>query len=291
MNHPITQPRVGAPGALVAPARPHGLVLYTLLAYGITWAITIAAFVTISAGLWDGKGAVGWWVNQIGAMGPLIAGVAVLAATRGRSGLAELARSIVRWRVHPGWYLFVLIGVPGLMTTVFTALHGPTLLPALAEAWPSLIAQLPILIVSIAIFTGLAEEPGWRGYAQPVANARYRPIVAALAVSVIWSLWHLPNALFAFNGLGELGAHTLATIVNGLILAWVYNSTGSVFVAMLLHGANNATATMLASVLGESTPTFSLTEYYLVSTVVFGALSLLVLVVTRGRLGMRSPMR
>ena len=61
-------------------------------------------------------------------------------------------------------------------------------------------------LLGVALLTGLAEEPGWRGYAQPTANRRYQPLVAALVVSLIWAAWHLPNALFgpSLSGSGAI---------------------------------------------------------------------------------------
>jgi membrane protease YdiL (CAAX protease family) len=149
-------------------------------------------------------------------------------------------------------------------------------------------------ILSIAFFTGLAEEPGWRGYAQPTANRRYPPLLAALVVSVIWALWHLPNALFVQN-LTETLAHLLATVVNGFVLAWAYNSTnGSVLIVMLLHGAQNATGGVILLLFNGSSNGPTITTYYLISALTFGVLMAVVAVLTRGKLGLssaRSPVQ
>ena len=113
---------------------------------------------------------------------------------------------------------------------------------------------LPLDIALIAVLTGLAEEPGWRGYAQPTANLRYRPLIAALVVSLIWAGWHLPNALFG-QTLTDTATHFLATVVNGFVLAWAYNSTGSVLVVMLLHGAQNASNGLIRALFDGATAT------------------------------------
>jgi hypothetical protein len=66
----------------------------------------------------------------------------------------------------------------------------------------------------------------------------------------------------------------------------VFNSTrGSVLLAMLLHGANNATAGLILQ-LFEGTGTGSSTgDYYLISALT-GTLTAAVVGVTRGRLGL-----
>jgi membrane protease YdiL (CAAX protease family) len=134
--------------------------------------------------------------------------------------------------------------------------------------------------------TGLAEEPGWRGYAQPTANRKYQPLVAALVVSAIWAAWHLPNALFG-QSVTETATHFLATVVNGFVLAWVYNSTGgSVLLVILLHGAQNATNGLVRRLFEGVADNPSPPIYYLVSALTFGVLMVIVAIVTRGRLGL-----
>ncbi|MFE7631546.1 CPBP family intramembrane glutamic endopeptidase [Kocuria sp. NPDC057446] len=276
-------------GALRRWTGRHGLLAYTVLACGISWSLLISGFLGARAGTLDPDGALVWVLIQVAAGGPLIAAVVVLALTRGRRGLGELARSIVRWRVHPVWYAFVLLAVPLLGLAATWVFHPAAMAASLAQNWSLLYTQLPLGVLSIALFTGLAEEPGWRGYAQPTANQRHRPLTAALIVSVIWALWHLPNALFG-QGAVETLAHLLATVVNGFVLAWVYNATaGSVLLVMLLHGAQNATGGLVLLLFEGSADGPTRTGYYLISALVFGALMVVVTVRTRGRLGLPSP--
>ena len=104
-------------------------------------------------------------------------------------------------------------------------------------------------------------------------------------MSVIWAIWHLPNVLFG-QGLTETLLHLLATTVNGFLLAWAYNATGgSVLIVVMLHGAQNATAHMVLGLLENAGEVPSVSEYYLVSALVFGTLMVVVAVLTRGRLG------
>lgn len=269
----------------------HGLFAYTVLAYGITWPLLIGGFFGTQTGVLDPEGGLVGVMNQVAAGGPLIAAVAVLALSQGRRGLTGLARSLVRWRVHPLWYAFVFLGIPLLGVAATWVFHPAATAAALGQNGSLLYTQLPLGILSIAFFTGLAEEPGWRGYAQPTANRRYPPLLAALVVSVIWALWHLPNALFVQN-LTETLAHLLATVVNGFVLAWAYNSTsGSVLIVMLLHGAQNATAGLINQLFNDSADGPTGAMYYLISALTFGLLMVVVAVLTRGRLGLSSPRR
>jgi membrane protease YdiL (CAAX protease family) len=263
----------------------HRLWTFTVLAYAISWSLLISGFVGAQAGVLDPDGQPVGLMIQVAAAGPAIAAVIVLAFTSGRSGLATLGRSLIRWRVNPLWYAFIFLGMPLLMIAA-TSVFYPGLITGLTNNWSLLYTKLPLDILLIAVFTGLAEEPGWRGYAQPTANQHYRPLTAALIVSLIWAAWHLPNALFGPT-LTDAATHFLATVVNGFVLAWAYNSTRSVLIVMLLHGAQNATNGVIGALLGGGaapTPT----TYYLISALTFGALMVVVAILTRARLGLES---
>lgn len=264
----------------------HPLLAFVLIAYGISWSLLIGGFFGSRAGIVNPDGPVVGLLIQIAAAGPLVAALTVIALTQGRPGLAALGRSLVRWRVNPLWYAFVFIGIPLLMLAALAIQYPGELVSALGAKWSLFYTQWPLGVLSIAVVTGLAEEPGWRGYAQPTANRQYRPLTAALVVSVIWAAWHLPNALFGQSVI-ETVTHFVATVVNGFVLAWVYNATGgSVLLVMLLHGAQNATNGLAQRVFEGGAQGPSPTSYYLVSTLAFGALMVLVAVLTRGRLGL-----
>jgi uncharacterized protein len=281
-------PTVPTARGLRAAIEAHGLLIYTLLAFGVSWVLLIGGFFAVQGGLLGETDPILAIVIQVAAAGPLIAALVVTALSRGRTGLAVLGRGLARWRVNPAWYAFAFVGIPVTMFAAVSILYGAPLVTAIAENWPVLLTQLPVTLLGIAIFTGLAEEPGWRGFAQRWTNERYRPLVAALVVSTIWALWHLPNALFG-QGAIETAAHIAATIVNGVVLAWVYNSTrGSLLLVMLVHGSQNATAGLVQALTGSADIAFSPIAYYVTSAVVFGFVMLVVAFATRGRLGAAS---
>lgn len=279
----VTDPEAAPPRG---PLRRHGLLAYAVLAYGISWPLLIGGYLTTEAGLLDADGGVVFWMNQVAAAGPMIAAVTVVAISRGRAGLAALGRSLVRWRVNPAWYALAFLGIPLIMVAAVAVFFTADVVPALAADWSLLYVLVPVNVLSLVLVTGLAEEPGWRGYAQPAANRRYQPLQAALVVSVVWALWHLPNALFGQSP-AETATHILATVVNGVVLAWAYNATGgSVLVVMLLHGGQN-TAYAVVQILTEgSDGAPSTSQYFLLSAAVFAALMTLVVLRTHGRLGL-----
>lgn len=183
-----------------------------------------------------------WWLvpitgNPLGA-GPFLAAVAVLAAVKGRNGVIELGRQIVRWRVR--WHWYALAVLPPALVAVVAALVTIGLgAPAPSDAQLSAWTDVPftfLLVLLVPLF-GPWEEPGFRGYALSRLMERRPLTTAALLVGVIHVLWHLP--LF-FTG-DIPAADVVYILAAAVVFAWiVVGSGGSVLMAMLMHASSNA---------------------------------------------------
>jgi membrane protease YdiL (CAAX protease family) len=121
--------------------------------------------------------------------------------------------------------------------------QGATLLPPPGAAGAALVA---VSILGGALFNVVAtfgEEVGWRGYLLG-ALAPLGPRRAALAVGLVWGLWHVPLIVQGWNYPGQpvLGslAMVLFALVWAVILGWLRLRSGSVWPAALGHGAINA---------------------------------------------------
>ena len=128
------------------------------------------------------------------AAGPLFAALFVTAVIEGRAGLRDLGRRIVHWRVSPRWYLVVL-GLPLLLSAASLAagallggLGGFTLKLPLSHFVP--------FVLFMMLFTGLYEEPGWRGFALPHLQRRWSAETSSWILGVMWGLWHLPFTVY-----------------------------------------------------------------------------------------------
>ena len=66
--------------------------------------------------------------------------------------------------------------------------------------------------------------------------------IAALIVAITWAVWHLP--LFFMRGAPQYQSNFLIFAVQvlgmGLVLAWLYGRTKSVFICVLFHAFSNA---------------------------------------------------
>ena len=236
---PLAPPVEAPPYSQPSRFAKNGLLLYFVVAFAFTWVILGLAILAA-------RGVIVLPVSTtilvtLATLGPLLAALSVTAYESGRAGVRALLQHVTRWRVHPIWYVVVLV-VPGLiMGTAFLlwrALGGPALPATQFSIWLS----LPVLIV-VLVIPALFEEVGWRGFAFPRLQLRYNALVASLILGAIHASWHIP--LWFIPGLGfdslPFPFYGLLAIGLAVIFAWLYNSTGgSLLVIGLFHAAINS---------------------------------------------------
>lgn len=106
------------------------------------------------------------------------------------------------------------------------------------------------LTVILLIF---GEETGWRGFALPLLHRRYGALTAALLLTPIWAVWHVPffftvRTYRNFPAAGYVG-FVFGLACGSIVLTWLYNRTGgSVLACAVWHGVYNlATGTAAAN--------------------------------------------
>jgi hypothetical protein len=121
-------------------------------------------------------------------------------------------------------------------------------------------------------------------------QAQLGPLQGTLLLGGLWTVWHLPQYLVLPEWVAENGGSDPASegafllLVLGLapIVTWLFNCTrGSVLIAILAHGSVNTALQMLP---GQLVPTLAITLAPV--AVAFAAVSVVLIVVTRGRLGL-----
>ena len=242
--------------------KEYSLALYFLLTFAITWICVLPWIVTTSMpGVVQDLNPV---INGIFsvlftgglALGPAISAIIVTSIESGKSGVRELFGRTVKWRVGVQWYLAALF-VPLILYLCAGGLHlllwGSFLIDPLnrypfRDYLSQYSAHNPILVAIvffwfILFLGGGLEELGWRGYALPKLQSRYKygAIKSSLIIGVFWGFWHLP--LFFIPGSPQNGyffpAYLMGTVGLAFILTWVYNNTHSIFVVILLHTMEN----------------------------------------------------
>jgi membrane protease YdiL (CAAX protease family) len=236
-------------------------------------------------------------------LGPLL-GVAlpafvVIAITRGREGVRELASRCLRWRVGLRWYAFAFFSVPVGVLVCASAVFGRSLFVVLADRWTSLFAAVLPQLVLLIVFCIVAEEVGFMGFLQARWQNRFGPLKASLLVTVPFAVYHLPN-LMVESGLGLAQLHVALAFLGVLavlqlfarvVMMWLYNVTGSsVLLVGLWHATFDATTSAFGRTFAVPGAAFNaeLAGFWIPSAVVV-VFAVLVVVLTRGRLAYHSP--
>jgi hypothetical protein len=117
-------------------------------------------------------------------------------------------------------------------------------------------------------------------------------VKASLILGVLWAFWHAPiwfSGQWSVPSVPNIAVYVFWIVAVTFIFTWVFNNTrGSVFMAILLHGTMDVfpNAFLLAHLPGaaEMTSAGGLSMYWGLA-LGFGLFALLLVIVTRGRLG------
>ncbi len=191
---------------------------------------------------------------------PALSAFVLVLYSGGPSALKRFLSRFLLWRVHWGWYLFMLAGIPVLFA-ISNAMNGTLF----ATPFPFNSVGAALSAVAFMMVLGPMEEFGWRGVAQPLLQRRLAPIWAAIILGIIWGIWHLPA--FLLSGVPHSSLSFLpffiAAIAISIIITPMFNASGgSILLPALMHGQLN-------------TPLIPNVEPY--NTIVFSAAALVII--------------
>ena len=137
------------------------------------------------------------------------------------------------------------------MTAILLALSllSPEFLPGIFTTDDK--ASLLLFGIVAGLMVGIFEELGWTGFAIPRLRLRYGVLTTGLIVGFLWGAWHFLVNFWASGSpsgalsAGPLAARRLVFSVGILpayrvLMVWVYDRTGSLLVAMLMHASLTA---------------------------------------------------
>ena len=194
-------------------------------------------------------------------LGPSLAGLLLTGHMHGHLGLREVLSRLRRWRVGAIWYAIAILTSPGLVAAILLplALFSPAFIPGILTSSDKVAVLVSGLVAGVLV--GIFEELGWTGFAIPQLRLRYGVLATGLMVGFIWGLWHMP--LFIASARTSESVPPLIKLAVLLfsflpafrvLMVWVYDRTGSLLVAMLMHMSQTATALILA-IPAADTPT------------------------------------
>jgi uncharacterized protein len=267
--------------------RQHPLVFFFLMAYTFSWIMSIP-FVLSEWGILHGDFRIFFIMKSFG---PFLAASIISLIIEGKDGLVRLRQRIRQTRAGWPWYLFILLGIPVLV--ILGIIVQPGALAGFEGTTPALLVTYLITYILVVLGGGpLGEEPGWRGFALPRMQLRFGPLWGTLLLGVLWTFWHLPDFLTSAQGGGpgtglnpflvDLPIFLMLVTSLAIILTWIFNHTGeSVFIAILAHASVNTPQLVLVPLF----PSINTTGLNLAAHYTFGLTAILIVILTRGRLG------
>lgn len=232
------------------------LAIFTLATYLFSWACWLPIIDSLESSPFAGSPAT-IALFFLGAYGPTLIGIAMTGFHGGRTAVKKLFKSAVSLRMGSGWLLVSVLTGPLIYACALAAyafLGGN-----LGAINLGLLPWLPIVFIVPLVFGPLAEEFGWRGFALPLLDHRNKAIASSVVIGFIWALWHAPlfwaktgTAISGFAMDGYLiGLFFLAVIGSSFIYTWLFNRTGSLAAAILLHLGMNASGTIAGMLFPE----------------------------------------
>ncbi len=239
-------------------------VAFVLIACALAWVVALR--------LWLGRGLaepLAPLLLPMMMLTPAVAALVVTFATRVPPG-GERLRFLGLWPLRPGrrivWLMLAGWLVPPVIIAATVAVAAALgfiqldltfsafaeqleqALPPGAPAPPVevvVVSQLAMVPLAALINAPLAfgEELGWRGWLLPAL----RPLgtwPALLISGAIWGIWHSPIILLGYN-FGRTDVTGVLFMIGGcvawgILLGWLRLRSGSVWPAVLAHGALNA---------------------------------------------------
>ena len=175
-------------------------------------------------------------------LGPSLAGILLTGLVDGRAGFRELLSRLLRWRVGARWYAVALLTAPLLITaTLFVlSLTSPVFLPVIVTTDDKVSLLLTGIVMGLVV--GFFEELGWTGFAVPRLRLRYGGLTTGLIAGLLWGAWHFPLFSGSVSSSGALPPALYLSVLlfsflpaYRVLMVWVYDRTGSLLVAMLMH--------------------------------------------------------
>ena len=114
-------------------------------------------------------------------------------------------------------------------------------------------ASLLLFGIAVGLWVGFFEELGWTGFAVPRLRLRYGVLTTGLIVGLLWGAWHFP----VFSGRAAVPperspwpsscpcSSSPFLPAYRVLMVWVYDRTGSLLVAMLMHASLTASTLIL----------------------------------------------
>jgi len=170
---------------------------------------------------------------------PLIAACILVYQEEGSIGIKRLLKRVFDFsKIKQKICYFPVIF---LMPAIYLLIYGVMQLFRLPLPIGGEIPFLQNSLIFVVIFMGATgEEVGWSGYAVDAMQKRWSALTTAIAIGLVWAIWHFPSMIQQGRDLTWIVWGTLGTVCVRILMVWLYNNTEkSVSACIIFHSMAN----------------------------------------------------
>jgi len=223
------------------------LYTFILLTFSWSWTIWIIGLSTLSEGV--NQESIGRFIIYFlfGVYGPSISAIITTLIYDGFSGVVNLLKKLVIWKVTYKNYLYIVL-LPLVFVIIGIGLYS-VLIGDIGTFDKMAFLSIPSLLWNGLYAGPLGEELGWRGFLLTELQTRFSNLKSAIFIGVIWFIWHIPlwwapfGSLVSSESISFLPVliYLIMLICLSIIITWlVVRSKNSVLIAVLFHLSINA---------------------------------------------------
>lgn len=167
--------------------------------------------------------------------------IAVVMAFRRWTGVLELARPMMVWRINPLWYLFALAWPPAncVLTLVLKGIETNDVFGPLVMSFSTITQPGVFKTVALGAFIG---EIVWISYAIGRLQKTTGVLLASQIVGVFWTLWWVPIVVINVGVIPDLPLDALLINMLGVaaMCGFIYAHTKSGLAVLTLQLSLNS---------------------------------------------------
>lgn len=165
---------------------------------------------------------------------PNIAAMIVAMVSGGRQAVAKLMGQFLIWKVARRWWLTAFF-LPVLIAVASVGLY--MMIGGRIDLSNShyLIPVFFFRFLFSLSTGGIGEEAGWRGFAQPLLQEKIGALGASALIGVLWAMSHAASWSLRALSWDSIVVLSACLIGMSVVLAWIYNRTGSLLLVALTH--------------------------------------------------------
>ena len=173
--------------------------------------------------------------------------ICLVKYTRGTEGVKDIFRPMLKWKVHPKWYLFTLLFafVVGGFTLLLKGLYSGDEITSFLKINFGVLTKRGVVALFVWAFLG---EVVWVSYCIRELSKIIKPFYASQIIGLVWTMWWIPIIILGEGVLPGIPVGSLAIFMMGIagMCTVVYKYTKSGICVLILQFALNISLNALS---------------------------------------------